>query len=503
MATVGSLNVVLTASSAKFTAGMKQAQSSVGSFVETVSSAKSALLGLAGALGIGLSVGAFAGMVKGSLEAIDSTKDLASQLGVTTDALTALNYTATINGSSAEALGTALGFMEKNLAEVALTGKGAAADALNALGLSAEKLTGMEPDKAFIAIAEAVSKIPNPMERTNRALDIFGKGGKDIINVLNMGKAGIEAYIEEAKRLGVVLNQIDAEKAGAAKDAIDRLGFVIEGLKNKLAIELAPYIEAAANKLAEMGSSGGKAGEFIVSAVEMATKAVAAMIGYTADLEQAWLKVRQAVLAAAIVIIKASSGEARIATDPNATQKVMNPTETTRWAVEMVKELQTIQTEVDKLSTTDRLGKITAFFDGIRQSADTAAQAAGAAKPPPQAIQRRGSFSLQPISDLISGISKGGGAALKDIGGVLAETWKNLMSGKAGSITLPGAPGALARNIGAGAQAASGISGGTIEQNTGIAAKEAQKQTPKFDQLIGSVKDMAAKFLPAQVVELL
>jgi hypothetical protein len=129
-----------------------------------------------------------------------------------------------------------------------------AGKALTALGLNAARLAAMAPEAAFAEIAESISKIENPAQRASLAVDIFGKSGQNIINVLSMGKDGLAAYAAEADRLGVTLSQLDAEKAGAAKDALDKASAVMGGALNRAIADLSPVLEQAANRFAELAA---------------------------------------------------------------------------------------------------------------------------------------------------------------------------------------------------------------------------------------------------------
>src|SRR5687768_4703904 len=128
------LAVNLTAGVGGFASGMAGAIKPLGAFGGAVASASAKIGGLfAGITGL-ISAGAITAMVKQSLESIDTLKDQADALGLTTDALSRMNYAASFAGVGSEMMGSSLQKMLANVAE-AQKGTGAASDAFRTLGL--------------------------------------------------------------------------------------------------------------------------------------------------------------------------------------------------------------------------------------------------------------------------------------------------------------------------------------------------------------------------------
>ena len=117
--------------------------------------------------------GAFAGFVKGSMDAINSTRVMAERLGTSTEALSELQYAAKLSDVDNETLSSSLEKLNVKLAETATGAGGPAAEALHKLGLNAKTLVGEGPVEAFKDIAAAMETIPNPAQRaaaSSRAL---------------------------------------------------------------------------------------------------------------------------------------------------------------------------------------------------------------------------------------------------------------------------------------------------------------------------------------------
>jgi hypothetical protein len=114
----------------------------------------------AGAVGIGFSVGAVINFGKSVFDTASQIHDMAEQLGISAEATQGFKFAAEQAGSSIETVGTSLTKMNKNLAE----GDKSTITALKDAGLSFQEIRNMKPEDAFLAITDAIAKIPDPDE---------------------------------------------------------------------------------------------------------------------------------------------------------------------------------------------------------------------------------------------------------------------------------------------------------------------------------------------------
>ncbi|NDD52975.1 phage tail tape measure protein [bacterium] len=227
MVTAASLNVNVTAGIAGFEAGMKRATSILGSFskasVRIENTFTVASVAIRGAL--------FA-MVKQFSDAGSEVFDLSKKTGASTEALSALGYAGKLSGVSLSDLGGALAKMNKNLAES--PGK------FSALGLDVKKLQGLSTEDQFIAIADAISKIPNQAQKTSLAMGIFGKSATTLFPLIDGGSESLKTATDEARKLGVVLSKDSAKKADDLGDSFDKLTSAASGLSKAVGESLSP-----------------------------------------------------------------------------------------------------------------------------------------------------------------------------------------------------------------------------------------------------------------------
>jgi hypothetical protein len=141
-----------------------------------------------------------------------------------------------------------LGLMQRNIDALA-EGTKAQVEAFKRLGLSISDLQGLSPDEQFARIAEALDKISDPTQKTALAMDVFGRSGRNAINMLDSYRAKTQEAATFQERFGIAVRQSTAESIERANDAVGRLGMVMEGLGNRLAGLVAPAIERTANGL--------------------------------------------------------------------------------------------------------------------------------------------------------------------------------------------------------------------------------------------------------------
>lgn len=203
----------------------------------------------------GFSVVGIARFVGGVIEANDALAKAAQKSGTAVKAFSELAYAMELADIPADALSTALRKMQQEIANAG-NGNKSALQSFTQLGISFENIRRLSPDRQFEEIADALSRIQDPAERTRLAVELFGRAGQDLLPAFEQGAAGIRAAREEAQKLGRVLDEEGAKKIQEADDAMKRLTLSAQGLGRELVIKLAPSITTAAVALRQL--LGGK-----------------------------------------------------------------------------------------------------------------------------------------------------------------------------------------------------------------------------------------------------
>lgn len=191
--------------------------------------------------------------VKSAIDQADAANILAGKLGITTEALTKLEYAAKLSDVSQQALEGGL----RKLATTLTTAQDPASKAAKALldiGLSARELIAIPADQQLGRIGDALNNVQNQSQRAALAQQIFGKAGQQLLPILAEGTAGIKNFGDEAERAGVVIDSAFAARAGVFNDNLDRIKSAVSGLGLNIAQELLPRLTELEERILRLAS---------------------------------------------------------------------------------------------------------------------------------------------------------------------------------------------------------------------------------------------------------
>ncbi|MCW5666472.1 MAG: hypothetical protein KIT35_21790 [Piscinibacter sp.] len=156
---------------------------------------------------------------------VDRLNDQARQLGITTQRLQELGFAAQMNGSSAEALGQALEFLAQNMVE-ARNGSKETQLWFARAGITMRELQTMKVDEVFERIADTYLRVGDAGQNAEKKIAmsraLMGRGGAQLNQMLNQGKATLRQYAAEANRLGIVLDTKTVDAMAEFNDQVDR-----------------------------------------------------------------------------------------------------------------------------------------------------------------------------------------------------------------------------------------------------------------------------------------
>jgi hypothetical protein len=242
---------------------------------------EAAAIGTAVGVAFAAATVATAAFVKQSIDAADEMGKAAQKAGVTVEALSGLKYAADLAGVSFEGLQTGLKKLNTNIFE-ASQGSKSQSEAFKMLGISIKDASGniKNADAVLIELADRFAKMPDGVEKSALAVEIFGRAGADLIPLLNSGAEGIKELTDEAARLGVVLDTETARAAEEFNDQMSRVGFAVDGLKLQLASALLPLLNELADAMVETAKASKNVTDTDASSWAQKT---AYAIAFTAD----------------------------------------------------------------------------------------------------------------------------------------------------------------------------------------------------------------------------
>ena len=232
-----------------------------------LANATSLLKRFAGPAAVGGAIAALRGMTRAGMENIDAQAKLARAVGGTTVGLQALARAGDRAGVQTSELQSATTRLNQRLGQVISTGKGAE-DTFKALGLNAQQLANMDIDERFMAISNAMRDAGMSSQEMSFHLRELGIRQASVISLIQGGAEEIERSRQAVVDFGVAVSEVDAASIERANDALSEVGRVFEGLRNQMAVRMAPSIEAVANAFTAMAREGGPVYNLIRGFVE-------------------------------------------------------------------------------------------------------------------------------------------------------------------------------------------------------------------------------------------
>jgi len=221
-------------------------------------------------------------IVSGTVDAAESVRLLSERLGVSTQKLQELTYAAGPLGE--EGLANGLRYLARNAAEA---GKGntEAAKAFRTLGVHVRDANGqlLPADELLTRVADGMQGMTNDTERVALSMQLFGRDGSRMINMLKDGSAGLEAMGAEARDLGYVMSGELMAATDENHKAQRRLNVSLMGLRNTIAAKLIPGATWLLTTLLAMVKrfrellAGSKMVEVAITGITIAMGAMAAV----------------------------------------------------------------------------------------------------------------------------------------------------------------------------------------------------------------------------------
>lgn len=249
---IGNLKVSIGADTSDLSRGIGRAKALMDSL-----SRAAKVTGVAAGAAFAAATAGMVAMTRGGLEAVDAQAKMARSVDGSIDGLRALQIAGGDAGVAVSEMNGAVQMMGKRLAEAAREGTGPAADALKRLGLDARELMGMDVDARFGAIADRINDLGLSAQDAAGLMREFGVRSNEVSLALLQGSGAIRSARTEVEKFGLSMTDEMAAKVEAANDALSRISFVFEGMRNQLAVGLAPVLQRLAVNFQEATVAGG------------------------------------------------------------------------------------------------------------------------------------------------------------------------------------------------------------------------------------------------------
>lgn len=206
-------------------------------------------------LGVAFSAVKFVEFIGKQIDVADEFSKMSIRTGVAIDTLSQLDHAFNLAGLSSDDMETSFKFLNKSIDE-AVQGNDAARISFNSLGLSLDDIKGKSPDKVMLLMADAFTKIEDPVARNTMLLEKFGKAGVKLGPAFAEGSVGIQKLMDEAKRLGLTVDAEFGRNAEKFNDNMTRIGEMSAGAGRSIAKMLLPILNDTVEALFDFGKTG-------------------------------------------------------------------------------------------------------------------------------------------------------------------------------------------------------------------------------------------------------
>ena len=141
--------------------------------------------------------------LQSTAEAAENVAHAAERIGMSTDQFQKLAYVAQQVDMPVDSLAKSFTFLERSIYH-AKEGSEEAQKAFSSIGIKLGDLKSKNPQEIFEQVADAFKDIEDPAKKSAIALQILGRGGAELIPLLDRGSEAIREFGEEAKQLGVI-----------------------------------------------------------------------------------------------------------------------------------------------------------------------------------------------------------------------------------------------------------------------------------------------------------
>ncbi|TYX08519.1 phage tail tape measure protein [Klebsiella pneumoniae] len=241
---LGTLTIDLIAKVGGFVQGMDKAERSsqkwrdqVKKDAKEVSSSIIAVGAAAATAAVGIGAAGLA-IVKNTAQQVTEADRWAKSLKMSTQDLLSWQYAAEQAGLTGDNIADIFKDINDKVGDAALNKSGEAAQALDTLGLSAEKLSQQSPDKQLLAISSALQKIPSQAGKTN-ILESLGNDLSKMLPLFDNNNEKLKQFIQLSKDFGIAPPQEDIDNLVKVNQFFQYIETSARGLKMEIASGLA------------------------------------------------------------------------------------------------------------------------------------------------------------------------------------------------------------------------------------------------------------------------
>lgn len=282
MAKIGEMIVTLGADNKDLKKGMKESQNIIQGTLDTIGSMKAELLSIGSVAGPLAAIRSWAG-------AVNDLEDKTNMAGESASRLLVLGEYV---GLSTEEMSSAMAKMSKttmtaaqSMATAAASG-GTSTDVFTRFGIQILDSNGklLSAEQILDNVTAKHRAMANGVEKTAMEMEIFGRSGAKLNDLLNLSKGEMQGVYDMAEKTGLVLNHETTQAFENAEFQINKSKIAMKGLTALLGAEMLPEFQKLTTFLSDaaegFASLDKNERQNIATALEVAAAVSAMSIGW-------------------------------------------------------------------------------------------------------------------------------------------------------------------------------------------------------------------------------
>lgn len=180
------------------------------------------------ALGVGAVVGTLTRLTREAIEQAGELSDLAEQVGITAERYQELRFAVRNTGGDVGALQAGFATFARNLGQLEVGTGSLLAFLEKADPAFAETLKGASSNaEAFDLLADRVAALASRNDQLALSQAALGRGGREFVNLLSQGSAGVAELSAQARELGAVIDDDTIARGDKLADAFGNIAEVL------------------------------------------------------------------------------------------------------------------------------------------------------------------------------------------------------------------------------------------------------------------------------------
>lgn len=209
---------------------------------------------------------ALAKLTLGSIKTTDEIGKESQKLNMSTDAYQKWALAMKMSGTDISVLTMGMKTFTSVL-DGAATGQAEQILLMNRLGMSYSDFEGLSVEETFKKAIEALQGMEEGAEKTQLAVDLFGRSGQELLPLLNDEVGSIDELFQQFEDLGLIIDNETVKAGESLDDQITLLTEKVKMLGTSIGVELMPWVSRLVEGFMGLATGAEDAGAMLQSVI--------------------------------------------------------------------------------------------------------------------------------------------------------------------------------------------------------------------------------------------